>query len=238
MELVYPKVAAASAGAPVDPPDPVAGGERAQVREFEPLALLPRDAIAGEELRLPRSHELAQLLGPGVDAKGFGPSKRLIPGEQTRRVPRSQMHVAEPVRAPAGAAEPELEQAFLADLEPERDGIPAADQLEPTRDLEQELEPRHRVAGVELHLERDLVTLEHALAVELEMHANVRLPRVGETNREQDRKRHRDQRQLRAGEDQRGEQPQRRQDDVGAKLRRRVPRHVTRAARRRRKRCR
>src|SRR5205085_9662066 len=45
VELVDPEVAAARAGAPVDPPDPVAGSERSQIRELEPLALLPRDAV-------------------------------------------------------------------------------------------------------------------------------------------------------------------------------------------------
>src|SRR6266536_5607629 len=96
------------------------------------------------------------------------------------------MDVAEPVGAPAGAAEAELEQPLFADLEPKRDRIPAADQLEPARDLDQELEPRHRVASVELHLERDLIVLEHALAVELDVDAHIRLPRIREADREQD----------------------------------------------------
>src|SRR5436190_10418300 len=79
MELVDPEVAAARAGAPVDSPDPVAGGERPQIRELETLALLPRDAVAGEELRLTRSDQLAQLLGSRVDAKRFCPVERLLP---------------------------------------------------------------------------------------------------------------------------------------------------------------
>src|SRR5438034_6048274 len=111
------------------------------------------------------------------------------------------MDVAEPVGAPAGAAEAELEHPFLANLEPKRDRIPAADQLEPARDLDQELEPRDRVASVELQLERDLVVLQDALPVELDVDAYVGLPRVRKANGEQDRKWHRDQRQLRARED-------------------------------------
>src|SRR5882724_4747973 len=95
------------------------------------------------------------------------------------------MDVAEPVGAPAGAAEAELEHPFLADLEPKRDRIPAADQLEPARDLDQELEPRDRVASIELHLQRDLVVLQDALPVELDVNADVGLPRVREANREQ-----------------------------------------------------
>src|SRR5207237_6663664 len=101
------------------------------------------------------------------------------------------MDVAEPVGAPAGAAEPELEQPFLAGLEPERDRIPAADRLEPTRDLDQELEPRYGVPGIELQLERDLIVLEHALAIELDVHPHVRLPRIRKTNCEQHRELHR-----------------------------------------------
>src|SRR6266550_68408 len=140
------------------------------------------------------------------------------------------MDVAEPVGAPAGAAETELEHPFLADLEPKRDRIPAADQLEPARDLDQELEPRDRVASIELQLQRDLVVLQDALPVELDVNADVGLPRVREANREQDGERHCDQRQLRAREDQRRKQAERGQDHVGAELRRRVPRHVTQAA--------
>src|SRR5206468_6247262 len=140
------------------------------------------------------------------------------------------MDVAEPVGAPAGAAEAELEHPFLADLEPKRDRIPAADQLEPARDLDQELEPRDRVASIELHLQRNLVVLQDALPVELDVNADVGLPRVREANREQDGERHCDQRQLRAREDQRRKQAERGQDHVGAELRRRVPRHVTQAA--------
>src|SRR6266480_3227490 len=140
------------------------------------------------------------------------------------------MDVAEPVGAPAGTAEAELEHPFLADLEPKRDRIPAADQLEPARDLDQELEPRDRVASIELQLQRDLVVLQDALPVELDVNADVGLPRIREANREQDGERHCDQRQLRAREDQRRKQAERGQDHVGAELRRRVPRHVTQAA--------
>src|SRR5262249_57510869 len=41
VELVDPELAAPRAGAPVDPPDPVAGGERAQVPKLEPFPFLP-----------------------------------------------------------------------------------------------------------------------------------------------------------------------------------------------------
>src|SRR5213076_1865519 len=186
-------------GAPVDPPDPVACPERAKIGELEPLAFLPRDAVAGEELSLAGSDELSQLFRTRVDAQHRRSIERPLPGEQARGVARPQMDLAEAVGPPACAPEPKLEQTVLAGVEAQRDRILSLDQLEPARNLDQELEARRVIAGVELDL-------DYARAADLDVDARVRLSRERQANGEQDREGHGDQRQLGTGKDQRRQQ--------------------------------
>src|SRR6266487_5426765 len=75
---------------------------------------------------------------------------------------------------PTGAAQAQREHTLLAGPESQRERVPAGDELEPSRDLDQQLEPGSSDLGLERDLERDLVVLEHALAVELEPGAHVR----------------------------------------------------------------
>src|SRR4029078_11241950 len=54
MRLVHPRLAAARGRAPVDATDAVAGDERAQVGELDPVAAHARGLAAGERLGLER----------------------------------------------------------------------------------------------------------------------------------------------------------------------------------------
>src|SRR5207244_11465614 len=111
--------------------------------------------------------QLAERLGHRIDAYRGRPCDGLLPGEKARSIAGPQMEIPEPVGAPARAAQAQREHALLAGPDSQRERVPAGDELEPVRDVEQQLEPGRSGPGLERELERDLVVLEHALAVEL-----------------------------------------------------------------------
>ncbi len=105
MGLVHPRLAAPRGGPPVDAADAVAGHERPQVGELDPLAARARELVAGEGLRLERPQQLSQLLAARVDLQRAPPLERLLEDEQPEAVVRAEDEVADEVGAPALAAE-------------------------------------------------------------------------------------------------------------------------------------
>ena len=162
MPLVDDEHVTACARAPVDRANAVAGGEQPQVGELHPLALLPRDLVARVELRRDGSDDPAQRLGERVDAQALLPVDAGLPDRQAEPVAGAEPDVPDLVVAPAGAAELQLERAFVLPAEPERLRARAGHHLESVRDDEDELEPLDGHLGGDRQLDVQLVVLERA----------------------------------------------------------------------------
>jgi hypothetical protein len=87
----------------------------------------------------------------------------LIVDEEAETVMGTYVDPAEHVRAPAHAAETELDRPRLLALEPNRKTRRALDHLDPVRRLDDQLEPLDRVA-LDVQRQRDHVALQRPLA--------------------------------------------------------------------------
>ena len=197
MPLVDDELVAAGARAPVDRADAVAGGEQAHVGELRPLALLARNLVAGVELGRDGSDDPAQGLGERVHAQSLLPVEPGLPDGQPQPVAGAEADVAELVVAPAGAAQRQLERAFVLPAETERLRARAGDDLEPVRDDQHQLEPldRHVRGDRQLHVE--LVLLERGRTLDVDLDAHLRCAGEPEPERQRQREGQRQHRQLR-----------------------------------------
>ncbi len=120
MALVDVHPLAAGARPPVDPADAVAGRERADVGELDPLPLGTGDLAAGERGRVVRLHDAQQALAPGIGAErqlGIDLPRRR---QQPERAPDPHVDEPDPVGTPALAGELVVEPSGLPRSEPER----------------------------------------------------------------------------------------------------------------------
>src|SRR6185503_16680670 len=95
--LVDPELAPPRARPPVDPPDPVARCERAEVGELDPLAFHSRDLVSREDLRLERADEVPERLGPWVDLQRPGELQLLLVDEKAERIARPDRNLSDDV---------------------------------------------------------------------------------------------------------------------------------------------
>ncbi len=217
VKLVHPQLAAPRARPPVDPPDAVSGHELTQVGELDSLALLARDQVPGEDLRLERAQELLDHLGTGIDLERKLEVEAALVAEDAEAVVRDQPHRAEDVRAPALAGEAVLELALSA-RNPQGDGVLAVRERQALGHRQPQVELLDRDGGRDPKRERQLLALDRALPLELERELRIgrlgqREPRPGDQ-----RERRREHDKLRKAEDERGDEAEGRQSGIRPEL--------------------
>ena len=224
VRLGDPGLAALRGRAPVDPAQAVAGDEGPDVGELDPLAAGTRNLVAGERLGLERPQEPAQALPPRIDLERALLLERPLVHEQPEPVLRAEDEVADAVRAPAAAAELEVDLAPLGPPERDQHRVRRLGHDAP-REVEQELEPADRVVGAQLDLDADGLALELALVLERERPVDPRRLREREPDDEHGRERRRERDQLGPSQHERSQKPEPGERRVGTELRGRGARH-------------
>src|SRR5690349_18211018 len=130
--LVDPELAAAGARAPIDVPDSIARQELTQVGELDPLALLPRDVVPGEHLRVERPQEIAHVLLRRVDLQRLPAVEHDLTREEPEPVVRAQVDATDAERAPLRTAQAVHQLAAFPVRESQLHGVVAVDEREAT----------------------------------------------------------------------------------------------------------
>ena len=136
MLLVDPELAAPRRRAPVHAPDAVAVRELSEIDEFDPLALLPRDVVAAEHLRLRRLKQLAKKLLPWIDLQRQPYVRRPFPRDEIEAIARAQEHATNAVPTPPRAAEVDPHVSRLTVTQVERRRVVPTRNLQPARYFE------------------------------------------------------------------------------------------------------
>ena len=224
VRLVDPRLAPPRGRAPVDAANAVAGHERPQVGELDPLAADARCLAARERLRLERAQQAVELLAARIDLQRPRQLELLLEDEQPEAVLRAQEEVADQIGAPALATQRIRELRLVAVVEPQEPRVRGLGR-EPVREVEQQLQLRDRVLGPQLEQCLDRLALDLALGVQLEERAHLR--RLGErqADDQQERERRRQRGRLGPAEDERRDQAEGGEPGVRAELRRRRAGH-------------
>jgi hypothetical protein len=204
--LVDPGLASARRRTPVHAADPVAGDERPEVCELNPLAARARRLVAGKGPGLERAQQLSQLLPARVDLERPAQVEGLLVDEEAQTVVGPQDYLADEVGAPVLAVQRQLQLTPLARREV-HDGRVRRLRLEPLRHVQQDLDACDRSLGVELEPRLDRLALDLPLGPQLEDRAHPRPLVQREPGHQQHRERRRKCRKLRSGEHERREQP-------------------------------
>ena len=174
MLLVYPQLATPRAGPPVDPPDAVAERERAQVGELGPFSLPPRELVAGVELRLGRAQERAERFLPWIGLQRDGAVGAVARREEPERVAGADATLAHLERAPPRGPDAEPDPARLAAGSRTATGFRPSTSVRPGGSSSSTSSALDRALGRERDLGLQLVALQHAVAVELDVDLRAR----------------------------------------------------------------
>jgi hypothetical protein len=218
VELVHVELAPERAETPVDAPDPVAGHERTDVRELDPVALQAGDRVAGEDLGLRRSKGAADGLGLRVDPERQVDGQAGLVVEAPEGVVSPHHHGLQTVATPAPG--PGAQPMPVGPGHEAQAPGGAGARLQPVRQQREDLQPGERGRGGQLQIDRHLLALEQAFAVGAGGDGQRRHLGRGQAEQQRQEEGRGHGRRLGTAEGQGGQQGRRRQGRVGDDLRR------------------
>src|SRR5262249_51192286 len=151
----------------VDPPQAIAGHERANVRTLDAVPLRPRDLVADERLRLQRPEEPLKTLGGRIHPQLQLRVDNLLVHDQPEAVVRGHRDRAELVPTPPATVQRDRERSFLTRCERER-ARSTARELEARPWRRRKLEPRNARPARRMKLKLEVVSLRRPFALQLD----------------------------------------------------------------------
>ncbi len=227
----YPQLTAPGTRPPVHVANAVAGDEATQIGELDAFALLPRHMVAGEDLGLVRPQEVANRFFSRIHLQRQPPVDGRLVAKQTEDILCPHEHPAEAIGAPASAGDAERQLSRLPVGQMENARIASFQERKILRQLEQHIDPLRSHLGLEPHLHLQLVALERALTVELDLHPDLGSPDQDQAQHRNEREGRCDDRELRQTGTKGGEEAERGEPRVRGELRRREPVHSRRTDR-------